>query len=57
MSICLSGLTTKVSESALAISVSEFHPLVRFANALPWEELSELIYQEWILTLRFKKPI
>jgi transposase, IS5 family len=42
MSICLSGLSTKVSESALTISVSEFHPLVRFANALPWEELSEL---------------
>lgn len=43
MSICLSGLSTKVSASALTISVSEFHPLVRFANALPWEELGDLI--------------
>ena len=43
MSICLSGLTTKVTENTLTIRVSEIHPLVRFANALPWEELSELV--------------
>lgn len=43
MSICLSGLTTKVSDGALTINVASTHPLVRFANALPWEELSELV--------------
>jgi len=43
MSICLSGLTSKVSEQVLTINVCATHPLVRFANALPWEELSELV--------------
>lgn len=43
MSICHSGLSNKVSGKALGIEVSTSHPLVRLANALPWEELGALV--------------
>ncbi len=43
MSICHSGLNSQVTGKAFEIEISTTHPLVRLANALPWEELSSLV--------------
>jgi IS5 family transposase len=43
MSICLSGITDKVCQQSITIEINEKHPLVRLANALPWEELTDLV--------------
>ena len=43
MSLCYSGLNTKVRGHPVAIFVEQDHPLVELAQVIPWQELADLI--------------
>ena len=43
MSLNLEGFDNKIEGTTLALTVDDNHPLLKLANALPWETLLELI--------------
>lgn len=43
MSLNTSGLNQTLTESGLLINISSSHPLIKLANHLSWQELSELV--------------
>ncbi len=54
MSICHSGLTEKVYGRTVTIAITQAHPLIRLANALPWEELAEWVMPDLMMTAKKK---
>ena len=43
MSICQSGIDSKIQSGNISIQINEKHPLFKLGQALPWRELVELI--------------
>jgi IS5 family transposase len=43
MSIDDSGIKLKVEPTSVIVTVADSHPLIQLVNALPWEELTELV--------------
>ena len=43
MSICDSGMGSKVSGDCVSIIIDDTHPLVILSNKLPWHDLHDLI--------------
>jgi len=46
MSIDMSGSATPVAPAAVSILVTNEHPLLRLANALPWALLIDLVVED-----------
>ncbi len=46
MSICDSGIESKVYGGTLTVEVSKRHPLVLLAQSLPWKELYEMVVSD-----------
>ena len=43
MSLNLEGFENKIEGATLVLTIANTHPLLKLANALPWETLLELI--------------
>lgn len=43
MGFCTSGIGRRLTDSKIIIYVSETHPLIKLANTLDWERLSDLV--------------
>lgn len=54
MSIDESGIKDKVSSTTIAISLRESHPLLKLANALPWQELMDIVLPDLQKTAKGK---
>lgn len=46
MSICGSGLEAKTNSVLISIQPENDHPLIKLAQALPWEELAEMVRED-----------
>lgn len=46
MSICQSGIDDKTEAAKILVDITEKHPLIQLAQALPWRELAELIFSD-----------
>lgn len=55
MSICHSGLNSKIVGKRVMMDVSVNHPLIKFANALSWDELANIVLCDLQSTTKNKK--
>src|SRR3990167_5005685 len=55
MSICHSGLNSKVSGKIVHIEIKLNHPLINFVNALSWEEIAAIVMPDLKSTTKNKK--
>lgn len=46
MSICYSGMESKVQSGKISIKISAKHPLIKLAQSLPWGELADLVIED-----------
>ena len=55
MSICHSGLDSKVQGGTVEIEINATHPLIQFANSLLWDEIADIVMQDLKSTTAKKK--
>jgi IS5 family transposase len=55
MAICDSGFGSKLVAQEIVVTVSENHPLIILANALPWEKMLQLIEHDLKQTTPLKR--
>jgi hypothetical protein len=55
MSICHSGLKSKIASQRVMMDVSVNHPLIKLANALSWDELANIVMCDLQSTTKSKK--
>jgi hypothetical protein len=57
MAICDSGFGSKLVAQEIVVTVSENHPLIILANALPWEKMLQLIEHDLKQTTPLKRGL